>query len=118
MLTSLLLLPLLLLLAPVQQQPAATPASPTTEGSAPSIPAQTITTSAVSRSLRTASSRCNPATPTLYIRVTLAPNVSAVTAASSATGRSLVPAHTTAIWPPSGSVEDDWRRLTVRAMAL
>ena len=46
-----------------------------------------------------ASSRCSPATPTSFTRTTSLPMKSAVSAASSATGKSLVPAHSTAMVP-------------------
>ena len=48
---------------------------------------------------RSPSSRWMPATPTSYSRCTVFPISSAVTAASSATGRSEVPAATTRIVP-------------------
>src|SRR5882672_9217937 len=68
---------------------------PTTLASAPSMPATTTTADAF-RSARTwASSRWIPATPASYTRATGTPMNSRVTTASSATGRSEVPALTT-----------------------
>src|SRR5206468_3394379 len=69
---------------------------PTTEGKAPSIPAITITTAADESSSCRASTRWMPATPTSVTRATQFPSAADVTAASSATGRSLVPAVTIA----------------------
>lgn len=71
---------------------------PTTLASAPSIPAMTIITFAPLMSFSFANNLCIPATPTSYILSTLFPNACAVTAASSATGISDVPAVTTAIY--------------------
>ena len=72
---------------------------PTTLASAPSMPAIAITTRAPSSTSRCESNRCNPATPTSYSRVTRLPSASAVRAASSATGISLVPPVAIAILP-------------------
>src|SRR5207237_10056791 len=71
----------------------------TTPGSAPSIPATTMIARAEASRLRSPSRRCNPATPTSYSRSTWLPINSAVTAASSATERSDVPAVATTIVP-------------------
>src|SRR6476659_11075952 len=84
---------------------------PTTDGRAPSIPATTITTDAFVRVSAPARTRWIPATPTSVRRSTVLPNARAVTAASSATGRSLVPAVTMRIvpWPDgTGSVGARW----------
>ena len=75
----------------------------TTVGSAPSIPAQTINTRADCRDCFCASRRWIPATPTSAINSVVLPIRRVVTAASSATGKSLVPAQTTAIVPLPGS---------------
>lgn len=72
---------------------------PTTEGSAPSIPATTTRQSAFSSAGRTASKRCSPDTPTSVTTWTPAPNTRAVSAASAATGASEVPADTTVTRP-------------------
>ena len=66
----------------------------TTPGSAPSIPAATIKTPHERRRLVSASNRCRPATPTSTIRSTRQPKDSRETAASSAAGKSAVPAQT------------------------
>ncbi len=66
------------------------------------MPATAITTSQRRMSSSRASSRCSPATPTSLMRTTGAPSHSATSAASSATGRSLVPAQTTAIGAAAG----------------
>ena len=65
--------------------------------SAPSIPAITITTFACRRTDILSTRRCNHATPAPNILSTLLPSSSAVTAASSATGISEVPAVTIAM---------------------
>src|SRR3954449_6260681 len=65
---------------------------PTTLARAPSIPATTMMTRADMRRWCSASRRWSPATPTSYTLSTWLPIISAVTAASSATGRSAVPA--------------------------
>ena len=75
---------------------------PTTEASAPSIPATATTQRADISGSRLASSRCSPATPTSYSRVTRLPSTSAVRAASSATGMSLVPPVATTMLPRAG----------------
>ena len=67
----------------------------TTLPSAPSIPATAITALTLRSFSSFANRRCRPATPTSYNRSTRAPKNSAVRAASSATGRSLVPAQQT-----------------------
>src|SRR6478672_6337018 len=72
---------------------------PTTDGSAPSIPATTTRQSAAASRSRTPSSRCRPATPTSSIRSTPEPCTRTVSAASAATGASDVPALTTATVP-------------------
>src|SRR5262245_57689766 len=72
---------------------------PTTLGNAPSMPAQTTTTSAAASLSRCLNSRCTPATPTSAIMSAFAPSTRAVTSASWATGRSLVPAVTTYTCP-------------------
>ena len=59
-------------------------------------PATATMAAAPARSSACASSRWMPATPTSYRRTTREPSTSAVTAASSAQYRSLVPAHATA----------------------
>ena len=64
---------------------------PTTLASAPSIPATAIMTFARIISSECDKSLCIPATPTSYSLVTLFLSASAVRAASSATGISLVP---------------------------
>src|SRR6186713_2318834 len=80
---------------------------PTTDGSAPSIPATTITTAARVSDAAPDSTRWIPATPTSVNRSTSLPSAVAVTAASSATGRSLVPAVTIRIVPrPRGAGSD------------
>ena len=63
------------------------------------MPATTTSTEAASSSARLLSSRWIPATPTSYSRSTRLPASRAVKSASSATGRSLVPAATTRICP-------------------
>src|SRR3989441_11346330 len=68
---------------------------PTTLGSAPSIPATTMITAALRRASVWVRKRWMPATPTSVSRSTRLRTARAVTAASSATGRSLVPAVTT-----------------------
>src|SRR5882724_7480992 len=68
---------------------------PTSVGKAPSIPATTMITFAEFRASRAASNRCTPATPTSYKRSVRLPNAAAVTAASSDTETSAVPAQTT-----------------------
>src|SRR5438874_1131207 len=60
----------------------------TTLGRAPSMPATTTITFAFCKRSRRSRTRCTPATPTSYRRVTLHPISSAVTPASSATGTS------------------------------
>ena len=65
-----------------------------------------------------ASSRWMPATPTSISRSTLSPNASATDAASSATGRSLVPADTTRIGPALGGGASCGGSNTVRASAI
>ena len=72
---------------------------PTTDGRAPSMPATTTRQSAASRRSRTASSRWRPATPTSSITSAAAPCTRMLSAASAATGASLVPAETTATVP-------------------
>src|ERR1043166_2666742 len=67
---------------------------PTTDGSAPSIPATTMIAAAPSSASSCASNRWIPATPTSVTRLTRLPIAAAVAAASSATGKSLVPAVT------------------------
>ena len=60
-------------------------------------------TLALMSSSRWESRRCSPATPTSYRRTTSLPRASAVRAASSATGMSLVPPVATTTFPlPSG----------------
>ena len=78
-----------------------TPVSPpTTDGSAPSMPATTTRQSAASSRSWTASSRCSPATPTSSISSTAdAVHRARDSAASAATGASQVPADTTATVP-------------------
>ena len=89
---------------------------PTTLGNAPSMPATAMTTRAASRRSRSASSRCSPATPASYTVSTRLPRASAATRASSATGRSDVPAATTRTRPrPVGSAAA--RRVMMRATA-
>src|SRR6185437_6152099 len=91
---------------------------PTTDGSAPSMPAITITTEADASSSRLASTRWIPATPTSVTRATQSPSASSVTAGSSATGRSLVPAVTMATVPvPRGGAVAPCR-CAVRAVRL
>src|SRR5262245_19915356 len=68
---------------------------PTTLGNAPSIPATTTIASASVNRSRYFNSRWIPATPTSATNSTAQPNASAVTAASLATGKSLVPAVST-----------------------
>ena len=63
------------------------------------MPATTTRQSAASRRSRTASSRCRPATPTSSMTSTAAPCTRMLSAASAATGASLVPAETTATVP-------------------
>ena len=65
---------------------------PTAEASAPSMPATTMTTSAARRRSSSASRRWMPATPTSLQRAGGQPRAPRVAAASSATGRSAVPA--------------------------
>src|SRR5215217_1797869 len=72
---------------------------PTTDGSAPSIPATTMITCASRSACALASGGGSSATPTSVNRLTTAPTTPAVTAASSATGRSLVPAVTISTVP-------------------
>src|SRR3990172_3202212 len=72
---------------------------PTTEASAPSIPAATTITRAPRSRSCCSRSRWIPATPTSKRRSTRLPRNSAVTAASSATGMSDVPAVTTSTAP-------------------
>ena len=75
-----------------------------TEGSAPSMPATATMHRADMISSAWDSSRWTPDTPTSYRRFTRLPSASAVTAASSATGMSLVPpVATTTVPSPSGS---------------
>src|SRR5439155_458771 len=77
---------------------------PTTLGRAPSIPATTMITAALRSASVWVSTRCSPAIPTSVRRATRFRSARAVTAASSATGRSLVPAVTMRIVPrPVGS---------------
>ena len=64
---------------------------PTTLGNAPSMPATTTIASAPPSAFICWSRRCSPATPTSASSVTAQFHASAVTRASSATGRSLVP---------------------------
>ena len=76
-------------------------------GSAPSMPATTMSTLHASRRSRSPSRRWMPATPTSVMRTTPLPKISSVTAASSATGRSEVPAQMMPTTPShfgSGSV--------------
>src|ERR1051325_3107699 len=88
---------------------------PTTLGSAPSIPATTMTTAALRSSSVWVRMRWMPATPTSVSRATRLRSARAVTAASSATGRSLVPAVTIRIVPrPVGSGSGSGGRYTVR----
>ncbi len=68
----------------------------TTEGSAPSMPATTMAQSVAWSAARCSRIRWTPATPTSVIRSTRTPAASSEIAASSATGRSDVPAATTA----------------------
>ena len=68
------------------------------------MPATAITTSASRIRVMRSSRRCRPATPASYILSTVPPRKARVTAASSATARSDVPAHTTAARPGSGVV--------------
>ena len=65
-----------------------------TDARAPSIPATATMALAWRMSGSADSSRCSPETPISKIRSTFAPHISAVTAASSATGMSAVPAGT------------------------
>ena len=65
---------------------------PTTLGKAPSIPATTTITSETPKRSRWRNRRCRPATPTSAISVASQPSARAVTSASCATGKSLVPA--------------------------
>src|SRR6266568_5095875 len=88
---------------------------PTTLGSAPSMPAITMITAALRSRSVCVRMRWMPATPTSVSRATLLRNARAVTAASSATGRSLVPAVTMRIVPrPVGSGSGVGGRYTVR----
>src|SRR6267378_288215 len=88
---------------------------PTTLGSAPSIPATTIMTAALRRASVWLRIRCRPATPTSVRRSTRLRSARAVTAASSATARSLVPAVTTRMVPrPVGAGSGSGGRYTVR----
>ena len=72
---------------------------PMTLGNAHSIPATATIALASPRISRCASSRCSPATPQSVSRSTRLPSASATTAASSATGRSAVPAAATTMSP-------------------
>ena len=72
---------------------------PITLASAPSIPAMAMITLASIIISILAKSRCTPDTPTSYSLNTSLPKVSAVIAASSATGMSLVPPVATTIFP-------------------
>ncbi len=63
------------------------------------MPATTTRQSATASSSRTASSRWSPATPTSETWRAAEPYTRAVSAASAATGASLVPAETTTTWP-------------------
>src|SRR5439155_12954658 len=72
---------------------------PTTLGSAPSRPATTTTTRALRKAAPWAMSRWMPATPTSAINSARLPRTLAVWRASSATGRSAVPAQTTSTLP-------------------
>ena len=65
---------------------------PITDGRAPSMPATATTTEASRSTVTLSSSRCRPATPTSTSRTTSQSMSSAVSAASSATGASDVPA--------------------------
>src|SRR5215475_1497399 len=67
-----------------------------TPGIAPSAPATATMASAAARVFSSPSSRCRPATPTSATSTADPPNTCAVTRASRATGRSDVPAVTTA----------------------
>ena len=84
---------------------------PTTDGRTPSMPAATTMTLAASRAPRASRIRCNPATPTSYRVSTRLPRIAAVTADSSATGMSEVPAETTSTRPTGrggrGAADDD-----------
>ena len=79
----------------------------TTDGNAPSMPAMTITQSASSIRARWSSSRWTPATPTSRTESIRIPRAAAVTSASSATGRSDVPADTTATVPRAAPFPPD-----------
>src|SRR5437879_5488237 len=88
---------------------------PTTLGSAPSMPATTMIAAALRSSSVCARMRWMPATPTSVNRATRLRSARAVTAASSATGRSLVPAVTIRTVPrPVGSGSGSGGRYTVR----
>lgn len=77
---------------------------PMTLAKAPSMPAMAMITEALMISSIWCKVRCRPATPTSYSRSTSLPWTSAVRAASSATGMSLVPPVATTMRPmPSGS---------------
>src|SRR5262249_24094631 len=73
-----------------------------TEGSAASMPATATTASAAATRSAWASSRCRPATPTSTITSGSAPKTLIVAAHSCTTGRSDVPAATTATSPRKG----------------
>src|SRR4051812_27946784 len=75
---------------------------PTALGKAPSIPATQTIASAPASEGNLLSSLWMPATPTSTTNETSHPHASAVTRASSATGRSLVPAVTTTTRPTLG----------------
>jgi hypothetical protein len=78
---------------------------PSTLGSAPSMPATTITAGERARSSRLPTTRCKPATPASYTRRARRPDMRSVSMASSATGISLVPAVTTLTGSPGdGSI--------------
>ena len=81
---------------------------PTTLGKAPSIPATTTSASAWSRRFSWWSSRWSPATPTSATSETSQFHASAVTLASSATGRSLVPAVTITTRPIFAAPRPGW----------
>src|SRR5699024_9486364 len=75
----------------------------TTVGRAPSIPAATTTQAASRSSGRRESRRCRPAIPMSASSRVGRPGWRAVSSASRATGRSLVPAQATTTRPPVGS---------------
>src|SRR5947209_3992523 len=83
---------------------------PTTLGSAPSMPATTTMASAAAIRSRCRSRRCSPATPTSATRSVAVPIAWAVTSASRATGRSLVPADSTSTAPRVGLGRGPQRR--------